>query len=147
MYSEFKIKLPIYAYCTHIDTFKLDIYASQLYFNVTSKVARCNVYHKSSTMESQTNLMNNPRFIKVFPTELCHLYLSPMKCIITLQFSKSFHTGLISRSFPQPKFCTIRQSNLLCISCSIRIVTYITYLNVYIIIEPYTLIRCVAMTV
>lgn len=101
-------------------------------------------------MESQTNLMNNPRFIKVFPTELCHLYLSPMKCIITLQLSKSFHTGLISRSFPQPKFCTIRQSNLLCISCSIRIVTYITYLNVYIIltiIEPYTPIRCVAMTV
>ena len=82
-------------------------------------------------MESQTNLMNNPRFIKVFPTELCHLYLSPMKCIITLQLSKSFHTGLISRSFPQPKFCTIRQSNLLCISCGIRIVTYITYLNVY----------------
>ena len=33
MYSEFKIKLPIYAYCTHIDTFKLDVYASQLYFN------------------------------------------------------------------------------------------------------------------
>ena len=142
-------------------------------------------------MESQTNLMNNPRFIKVFPTELCHLHLSPMKCIITLQLSnigktpckygpvfalylhdwtlygintvqkrvhiymafflcKSFHTGLISRSFPQPKFCTIRQSNLLCISCSIRIVTYITYLNVYIIltiIEPYTPIRCVAMTV
>ena len=31
MYSEFKIKLPIYAYCTHIDTFKLDVYASQLY--------------------------------------------------------------------------------------------------------------------
>ena len=98
----------------------------------------------------QTNLMNNPRFIKVFPTELCHLYLSPMKCIITLQLSKSFHTGLISQSFPQPKFCTIRQSNLLCISCSIRIVTYITYLNVYIIltiIEPYTPIKCVAMTV
>ena len=88
-------------------------------------------------MESQTNLMNNPRFIKVFPTELCHLYLSPMKCIITLQLSKSFHTGLISRSFPQPKFCTIRQSNLLCISCSIRIVTYITYLNVYIIATYY----------
>ena len=34
-------KLPIYAYCiTYIDTFKLDIYVSQLYFNVTSKVAR-----------------------------------------------------------------------------------------------------------
>ena len=75
--------------------------------------------------------MNNQRFIKIFPTELCHLYLSPMKCIISLQSSKSFHTGLISRSFPQPKFCTIRQSNLLCTSCSIRIVTYITYLNVY----------------
>ena len=76
-------------------------------------------------MESQTNLMNNPRFIKVFPTELCHLYLSPMKCIITLQLSQSFHTGLISRSFPQPKFCTIRQSN-------IRIVLqwlYYTYYN------------------
>ena len=91
-------------------------------------------------MESQTNLMNNPRFIKVFPTELCHLYLSPMKCIITLQLSKSFHIGLISRSFPRPKYCTIRQSYL-CISCSIRIITYITCLNVYIIltiIEPYT---------
>ena len=101
-------------------------------------------------MESQTSLMNNWRFIKVFPTKLCHLYLSPMKCIITLQLSKSFHTGLISQRFPQLKFCTIRQSNLLCISCSIRIVTYITYLNVYIIltiIEPYTPIKCVAMTV
>ena len=43
MYSEFKIKLPIYAYCTHIDTFKLDVYASQLYLNVTSKVARYTV--------------------------------------------------------------------------------------------------------
>ena len=81
MYLEFKIKLPIYAYCsTHIDTFKLDVYVSQLYFNVTNKVARYTVYHKSSTMESQTNLMNSQRFIKVFPTELCHLYLSPMKC-------------------------------------------------------------------
>ena len=148
MYSEFKIKLPIYAYCsTHIDTFKLDVYVSQLYFNVTSKVARYTVQHKSSTMKSQTSLMNNQRFIKIFPTEFCHLYLSPMKCIISLQLSRSFHTGLISRSFSQPKFCTIRQSNLLCTSCSIRIVTYITYLNVYIIIEPYTLIRCVAMTV
>ena len=40
MYSEFKIKLLIYAYCsTHIDTFKLDVYVSQLYFNVTNKVA------------------------------------------------------------------------------------------------------------
>ena len=39
MYSELKIKLPIYAYCsTHIDTFKLDVYVSQFYFNVTSKV-------------------------------------------------------------------------------------------------------------
>ena len=39
-------KLPIYAYCiTHIDTFKLDIYVSQLYFNVhvTNKVARYTV--------------------------------------------------------------------------------------------------------
>ena len=100
-------------------------------------------------MESQTSLMNNQRFIKIFPTELCHLYLSPMKCIIS-QLSKSFHTGLISRSFRQPKFCTIRQSNLLCTSCSIRIVIYITYLKVYIIftiIEPYTLIKCVAMTI
>ena len=91
-------------------------------------------------MESQTSLMNNQRFIKIFPTELCHLYLSTMKCVISLQLSKSFHTGLISRSFPQPKFCTVRQSNLLCTSCSIRIVTYIAYLNVYIIltiIEPY----------
>ena len=44
MYSEFKIKLPIYAYCsTHIDTFKLDVYVSQFYFNVTSKVARYTV--------------------------------------------------------------------------------------------------------
>ena len=43
MYSEFKIKLPIYAYCTHIDTFKLDVYVSQLYFNVTNKVARYTV--------------------------------------------------------------------------------------------------------
>ena len=44
MYSKFKIKLPIYAYCsTHIDTFKLDVYVSQLYFNVTSKVARYTV--------------------------------------------------------------------------------------------------------
>ena len=34
-------KLPIYAYCiTRIDTFKLDIHVSQLYFNVTNKVAR-----------------------------------------------------------------------------------------------------------
>ena len=101
-------------------------------------------------MESQTNLINSQRFSKVFPTELCHLYLSPMKCIISLQLSKSFYTGLISRSFPQPKFCTIWQSSLLCISCSIRIVTYITYLNVYIIltiIEPYTPIKCVAMMV
>ena len=101
-------------------------------------------------MESQINLMNNQRFIKVFPTKLYHLYLSPMKCIISLQLSKSFHTGLISRIFPQPKFCTIRQSNLLCTSCSTRIVTYITYLNVYIIltiIENYTPIKCVAMTV
>ena len=33
-------KLPIYAYCiTHIDTFKLDVYVSQLYFNVINKVA------------------------------------------------------------------------------------------------------------
>ena len=47
-------KLPIYAYCiTHIDTFKLDIYVSQLYFNVTNKVARYTVYYKSSTMKSQ----------------------------------------------------------------------------------------------
>ena len=88
--------------------------------------------------------MNNQRFIKVFPTELRHFYLSPMKCIISLQLSKSFHTGLISRIFPQPKFCTIRHSNLLCTSCSTRIVTYITYLNVYIIltiIEHYTPIK------
>ena len=28
---------------THIDTFKLDVYVSQLYFNVTSKVARYTV--------------------------------------------------------------------------------------------------------
>ena len=27
----------------YIDTFKLDVYASQLYFNVTSKVARYTV--------------------------------------------------------------------------------------------------------
>ena len=94
-------------------------------------------------MESQTNLIDNQRFIKVFPTELCHLYLFPMKCIISLQLSKSFHTGLISRSFPQPKFCTIRQSNLLCTSCSIRVVTYITYLNVYNILEHFTPIKCV----
>ena len=34
-------KLPIYAYCiTHIE---LDIYVSQLYFNVTNKVARYTV--------------------------------------------------------------------------------------------------------
>ena len=37
-------KLPIYAYCiTYNDTFKLDIYVSQLYFNVTNKVARYTV--------------------------------------------------------------------------------------------------------
>ena len=57
-------------------------------------------------MESQTNLMNSQRFPKVFLTELCHLYLSTMKCIISLQLSKSFHTGLISQSFSQPKLCT-----------------------------------------
>ena len=48
-------------------------------------------------MESQTNLMNNQAFINIFPTELYHLYLSPMKCIVSLQLSKSFHTGLISK--------------------------------------------------
>ena len=52
-----------------------------------------------------------------------------MKCIIRL--STSFHVGLISRSFSQLKFCTIWQSNLPCTSCSIRTVTYITYLYVY----------------
>ena len=93
-------------------------------------------------MESQTNLMNYQRFIKVFPTELCHLYLSPMKCIISLELSKSFHTGHISRMFPQQ----ISSAH----PVAQRIVTYITYLNVYIILtilEHYTPIKCVAMTV
>ena len=37
-------KLPIYAYCiTHIDTLELDIYVSQLYFNIINKVARYTV--------------------------------------------------------------------------------------------------------
>ena len=53
----------------YIDTFKLDVYVSQLYFNVTNKVARYTVQHKSSTIKGQANLMNNQRFIKVSPTK------------------------------------------------------------------------------
>ena len=41
-------KLPIYAYCiTHIDTFKLDIHVSQLYFNVTNKVAILDILYST----------------------------------------------------------------------------------------------------
>ena len=54
----------------YTDTFKLDVFVSQLYFNITNKVARYTVQHKSSTIESQANLMNNQRFIKVSPTKL-----------------------------------------------------------------------------
>ena len=71
------------------------------------------------------------RFITGFPTKLCHLYLSPMRCIVMISLSKSFHAGLISQSFSQPNFCTIWQSNLLCTSCNIRTVIYVTYLNVF----------------
>ena len=39
----------------YIDTFKLDAYVSQLYFNATNKVARYTVQHKSFTAESQIN--------------------------------------------------------------------------------------------
>ena len=136
----------------YIDVFKLDVYVSQLYFNVTKQLDI--LYSTKVPQWKVKQIYEQPEIHQGFLTKLCHLYLSPMKCIISLQLSKSFHAGLISRSFSQPKFCTIRQSNLLCTSCSIRIVTYITYLNVYIIltilnylIEPYTPIKCVAMTV
>ena len=71
------------------------------------------------------------RLITVFPTKLCHLYLSPMRYIIMISLSMSLHAGLISQSFSQPNFCTIWQSNLLCTPCSTRTVIYITYLNVF----------------
>ena len=52
-------KLPIYAYCiTHIDTFKLDIYVSQLYFNVTNKVARYTVAIVQKFHNGKSNKFN-----------------------------------------------------------------------------------------
>ena len=92
-------------YITLHEYFKFDVYVSQFCFNTASKVARYTVKHKSFMMEKLMYLMNSQRFIEVFPTKLCPLYLSPMKFIINL--SKSFHAGLISPSFSQLRFCTI----------------------------------------
>ena len=43
MYSKFKIKLYMLIASHYIDTFKLDAYVSQLYFNAINKVARYTV--------------------------------------------------------------------------------------------------------
>ena len=61
MYSEFNRKLPIYASTSHyLDTFKPDVYVSQLHFNVTNKVAKNILYStKVSQWKSQMNLMNS----------------------------------------------------------------------------------------
>ena len=69
MYSEFNAYNMLIA-SHYIDTFKPDVYVSQLYFNAINKVARYTVQHKSSTIESQANLKNNQRFIKVSTTKL-----------------------------------------------------------------------------
>ena len=44
-----------------------------MYYNLRqcNKVARYTVWHISFMMESQMNLMNSQRFIKVFPAKLC----------------------------------------------------------------------------
>ena len=68
------------------------------------------------------------------------VYLHAIICFVKAQVLMMYFTTMT--------FCC--HNDLLCTSCSIRIVTYITYLNIYIIltiIEHYTTIKCVTMMV
>ena len=137
MYLEFNRKLLIYApYIILHRYFKLIVYVSQFYFNVTNKVARYTVQHRSQ-WKSQINLMDSQRFIKTFLTKLFPLYLSPMKLMIDL--STSFNAGLISPSFSGQTvlhYYMVIKSPLHILQHK-QLLNYKTYFNVYAIFTYY----------
>ena len=66
MKSEFNRKLPMY-YAYYMDTFKLNVYVSQFNFNVTNKIARYTVQHKSFMMEKSNEFDEWPIIYQGFP--------------------------------------------------------------------------------